>query len=95
MAISDDLLKDLREALYGPAQWGDTVLMSRAIDLIEQQARDLAALREDIESQIRIASEEATRASRLADELHESRKQLATWRSRAIDAESYIDEEER
>ncbi|WP_430229256.1 hypothetical protein [Paraburkholderia tropica] len=42
--MSDDLLKDLREALYGPAQWGDTVLMSRAIDLIEQQAARIAGL---------------------------------------------------
>lgn len=37
------------------------------LDMIEQQARDLAALREDIEAQIRIASEEATRADKLLE----------------------------
>ncbi|MEI7296660.1 hypothetical protein WCQ02_31340 [Paraburkholderia tropica] len=76
MASSDGLLKDLREALYGSAQWGDTVLMSRAIDLIEQQAHDLAALREDIESQIRIASEEAMRAAGLAIHLEAMTKEF-------------------
>ncbi|WP_321905199.1 hypothetical protein [Paraburkholderia tropica] len=37
----------------------------RAAALIEQQSKDIAALQSDIEAQIRIATEEATRAAEL------------------------------
>lgn len=66
--MSDDLVKALRR--IAKISYGATIDEARSVskvqrdaaDLIEQHSRDLAALREDIEAQIRIASEEAARA---------------------------------
>lgn len=46
----DELIKDLREALYGPAQWGDTVLMSRAIDALTGQQSRITALEDEVKA---------------------------------------------
>lgn len=67
--MSDDLVKALRR--IAKISYGATIDEARSVSktqrdaaaLIEQQAKDLTALREDIEAQIRIASEEATLAN--------------------------------
>ncbi|WP_156125638.1 hypothetical protein [Paraburkholderia kururiensis] len=46
----DELIKELREALYGPAQWGDTVLMSRAIDSLTSQQSRIAELEDEVKA---------------------------------------------
>lgn len=66
--MSDELIGVLRR--IAKISYGATIEEARSVsktqrdaaDLIEQQQRDLTALREDIEAQIGIASEEATLA---------------------------------
>lgn len=65
--MSYELLKNLRAIAEDGDRIGDSDsrIIDSAIELIEQQERDIAALQSDIEAQIRIASEEATRAAKL------------------------------
>lgn len=59
MSTRDEILSRFRQM----QQLGlGTALEIAAVELIEQQGRDIAALKDDIEAQIRIASEEATLA---------------------------------
>ncbi|MFP3708678.1 hypothetical protein SB783_32170 [Paraburkholderia sp. SIMBA_009] len=77
MSDATRLINDLRR--IAKVSYGATIEEAKSVsntqreaaDLIEQQAKDIAALREDIEAQIRIASEEATRADGLELALRE------------------------
>lgn len=76
----DELIKDLREALYGPAQWGDTVLMSRAIDALTNQQTELAALIEDNDSLRKSLNGESEARCALEDEVKALRRDAETYR---------------